>query len=111
MEIGPSYRAALAVTALTLAGLGSIGGVWVGSRDTAKPLAVEQAWSLPDWFLPVWDAYDRNPAVTPRFDFARLYSPAAAIHSQRTRSRQRHGHELGSADARPIGAVEASRDR
>jgi hypothetical protein len=29
---------------------------------------------LPDWFLPIWDAYDRNPAVTPNFDFAGLYS-------------------------------------
>jgi hypothetical protein len=30
--------------------------------------------TLPDWFLPIWDAYDRDPALTPDFDFAALYS-------------------------------------
>jgi hypothetical protein len=37
------------------------------TADAAVPV-------LPDWFLPIWDYYDRNPAVTPQFDFARLYS-------------------------------------
>jgi hypothetical protein len=30
--------------------------------------------TTPDWFLPIWDAYDRNPAITPDFDFASPYS-------------------------------------
>jgi hypothetical protein len=80
-----SYRVALALTALMLVGLASLGGVWVGSGGTATPPG-QQARPLPDWFLPVWDAYDRNPEITPSFDFAGLYSPARE-------------HVLGSADA------------
>jgi hypothetical protein len=28
---------------------------------------------VPDWFLPIADAYDRNPAITPKTDFAVLH--------------------------------------
>jgi hypothetical protein len=28
---------------------------------------------VPDWFLPIADAYDRNPAITPNTDFAVLH--------------------------------------
>jgi hypothetical protein len=27
----------------------------------------------PDWFLPIADYYDRNPAITPETDFAKLH--------------------------------------
>ena len=49
-------------------------GFWAGSArgDDAAARAVTQP--LPDWFLPIWDAYDRNPAITPEFDFSALYS-------------------------------------
>ena len=51
-------------------------GFWAGSargglEDTrAEPQSV----AVPAWFGPIWDYYDRNPAVTPAFDFAALYA-------------------------------------
>ncbi len=49
-------------------------GFWVGSaRGGSERDAVTHARSVPDWFLPIWDAYDRNPKVTPETDFAMLY--------------------------------------
>ena len=42
---------------------------------------------FPDWFLPIWDAYDRNPAVTPDFDFAGLYSTELRLESKKRRER------------------------
>ena len=63
-----------AVAGLAAAGLFA-GGYWAGSSHAAEPPRASAAVSpLPDWFLPIWDAYDRNPAVTPAFDFASLYS-------------------------------------
>jgi hypothetical protein len=51
------------------------GGYWVGISNAAEPPPASAAVSpFPDWFLPIWDAYDRNPAITPDFDFASLYS-------------------------------------
>ena len=50
-------------------------GYWAGVGNAAAPAeAVPTSAIFPDWFLPIWDAYDRNPAVTPDFDFAALYS-------------------------------------
>jgi hypothetical protein len=49
-------------------------GYWAGTASAHAPSAPGPAVTLPDWFLPIWDAYDRNPAVTPQFDFASLYS-------------------------------------
>jgi hypothetical protein len=51
------------------------GGFSVGlaSADSGSA-APAKAHAYPDWFLPIWDAYDRNPAITPAFDFAALYS-------------------------------------
>jgi hypothetical protein len=46
--------------------------------------------SLPDWFLPIWDAYDRNPAVTPEFEFSALYSPGASARSGRAQPLIQH---------------------
>ena len=43
-------------------------GGGTSANDSSEPQG------FPDWFLPIWDAYDRNPAVTPDFDFAGLYS-------------------------------------
>lgn len=64
----------------TLAGLVAAGALFVGgylagmaTAATAADVASAQV-TFPDWFLPIWDAYDRNPAVTPDFDFAALYS-------------------------------------
>ena len=50
-------------------------GYWAGMGNAAAPAeAVGTTAMFPDWFLPIWDAYDRNPAVTPDVDFAALYS-------------------------------------
>jgi hypothetical protein len=51
------------------------GGLSVGlaSADSGGAASAKGR-AYPDWFLPIWDAYDRNPAVTPAFDFAALYS-------------------------------------
>lgn len=50
-------------------------GYWAGMGNAAAPAeAVRMSATFPDWFLPIWDAYDRNPAVTPEFDFASLYA-------------------------------------
>jgi hypothetical protein len=52
-----------------------VGGYWTGIPTAAAPADAATAQvTFPDWFLPIWDAYDRNPAVTPDFDFAALYS-------------------------------------
>lgn len=54
-------------------------GVWVGSArggSTEDPGAKPR--TLPDWFLPIADAYDRNPKITPAFDFAQLYDSRPA---------------------------------
>jgi hypothetical protein len=65
--------AALCGVALFLAGF------WAGGAqaDTAHGASLD-ARPVPDWFLPIADAYDRNPAITPRFDFASLYSTEVA---------------------------------
>ena len=54
-------------------------GFWVGSaRGGLEDARAEPASSaVPDWFGPIWDYYDRNPAVTPAFDFALLYAGEA----------------------------------
>ena len=64
-----------ALTALVAAAAIFAGGYWAGMASAAPEQAgVSAARTLPDWFLPIWDAYDRNPAITPEFDFASLYS-------------------------------------
>ncbi|HJR93866.1 MAG TPA: hypothetical protein VJ807_00410 [Gaiellaceae bacterium] len=51
------------------------GGYWAGLASAAPEHAgAPAAQTFPDWFLPIWDAYDLNPAITPEFDFASLYS-------------------------------------
>ena len=63
-----------------------IGGValaaWPGQSREA---AATQATTAPAWFGPIWDYYDRDPAVTPSFDFASLYSgPPGRMHTGRS---------------------------
>ena len=75
-----------ALTALVAAAVIFAGGYWAGMASAAPEQAgVSAARTFPDWFLPIWDAYDRNPAITPEFDFASLYSgdPNAISTSQR----------------------------
>ena len=71
------------IAAAVAAGLGGaalfLTGVWVGSArggSVEDPGAKPRA--LPDWFLPIADAYDRNPEITPAFDFAQLYDSRPA---------------------------------
>jgi hypothetical protein len=66
---------ALALSALAAATVLFAGGFSAGhaaAGDGGSEAATPAAY--PDWFLPIWDAYDRNPAITPDFDFAQLYS-------------------------------------
>jgi hypothetical protein len=62
--------AALIAAAALFAG-GFFAGLAMAGKGHSAP-AVAQP--FPDWFLPIWDAYDHNPSVTPDFDFASLYS-------------------------------------
>jgi hypothetical protein len=57
-----------------------------GAGSTSASDGSEQQ-PFPDWFLPIWDAYDRNPAVTPDFDFAGLYSTELRLESKKRRER------------------------
>ena len=76
MRLGSSATLAAIVvgTALLFAGFGILAGFWVGSAQGGSERdAGSHARPLPDWFLPIWDAYDRSPKVTPETDFALLY--------------------------------------
>lgn len=64
----------IALAALVSAAAAFAGGYSAGLARAADPADAAAAPTLPDWFLPIWDAYDRNPAITPAFDFAALYS-------------------------------------
>lgn len=65
----------LAVTTAVFAAVVFLAGFWAGSaRGGSENRAETQPAPMPDWFLPIWDYYDRNPAVTPAFDIAALYS-------------------------------------
>ena len=73
-----TLTAAAAVVGIAL----FLSGYWAGSAGggSTEPIASESR-TVPDWFLPIADAYDRNPKVTPEFDFASLYDtrPLARI--------------------------------
>jgi hypothetical protein len=51
-----------------------VAGYWAAMATAAPAEAAPTQATVPDWFLPIWDAHDRNPTVTPAFDFAALYS-------------------------------------
>jgi hypothetical protein len=72
MNIAHVEHVSIALAALVLAAAFHPSGDWLGRGTT--PTRRAAAPTLPDWFLPIWDAYDRNPAVTPRFDFASSFS-------------------------------------
>lgn len=68
----------LAVAAVLVGVMLFLAGFLAGSAGGSPMRDEAQARPFPDWFLPIWDSYDRNPAVTPAFDFAGLYSPGPA---------------------------------
>jgi hypothetical protein len=63
-----------ALVALVAAAAMFAGGYRAGLANATVAENTRTSVAFPDWFLPIWDAYDRNPAVTPAFDFAALYS-------------------------------------
>jgi len=67
-----------AATTLAAAAILFLVGFAVGSAGGAAATEELHVQPLPDWFLPIWDAYGRNPAITPEFDFASLYSAGDA---------------------------------
>ena len=68
-----TFTAALVGAAILLAAF------WTaGAGGVSQPNQAHRSQPVPDWFLPIADHYDRNPAITPGFDFARLHDPRAA---------------------------------
>jgi hypothetical protein len=67
-------QVAFALTAALIGAVLFLAGVWVGTaRGGSSHEPGAHAEPVPDWFLPIADAYDRNPKITPTFDFASLY--------------------------------------
>jgi hypothetical protein len=64
------YTTVAVVGALAVA-LG-IGSLRVLSPETSGAVAIDRA--TPAWFKPIADYYGNNPKVTPRFQFADLYT-------------------------------------
>jgi len=84
-----TLTAAAVVTGATL----FVSGYWVGSAGggAREPVATGPS-PVPDWFLDIADYYDRNPDVTPDFDFALLYdSRPSAYRTHREPTRRRSG--------------------
>lgn len=73
-------RMGLAAGGVTIAIALFLIGFWAGSArgEGSRPDPASRA--VPAWFGPIWDYYDRNPAVTPGFDFAALYASGARSH-------------------------------
>jgi len=68
-------RITLSVSAATAGAALFLSGYWAGSAGgSAATHGFNDSRPAPDWFLPIADAYDRNPKVTPDFDFAQLYA-------------------------------------
>jgi hypothetical protein len=63
-----------AVLSAALAVVAALVVLAFSSAPTGEGRTTARAAVIPDWFWPIWDAYDRNPAITPDFDFASLYS-------------------------------------
>ena len=66
-------RITLGTLALFLAAIVLAGLLHATSAGGTAPAATSTP-PTPSWFGPIWDAYDRNPAITPDFDLASLYS-------------------------------------
>jgi hypothetical protein len=60
-----TIAAILAAAALAVVGISATFG---GSNQTQTPDV-----RVPDWFPPIAEHYDRNPAITPSTDFAELH--------------------------------------
>jgi len=68
----------MTLAALAIGAALFLAGVAVGSAGGPASAEGARVEPYPDWFLPIWDAYDRNPAITPDFDFASLHAPSIA---------------------------------
>jgi hypothetical protein len=77
--------AAALVSATTMAVAAESWATPAGGGTSANDGSEQQP--FPDWFLPIWDANDRNPAVTPDFDFAGLYSTEIRLEGAMRRER------------------------
>ncbi|MBA3375295.1 MAG: hypothetical protein H0U00_05705 [Actinobacteria bacterium] len=75
------YRIGLAAGGVTIAMALFLTGFWAGSARGKGSRPDRAPHAAPAWFGPIWDYYDRNPAVTPEFDFAALYASDARSHS------------------------------
>ena len=75
MDVRLSPRWWTTLASLVAAAAVFAAGYWAGVTNAAALTEATRApVTLPDWFLPIWDAYDRNPDITPEFAFASLYS-------------------------------------
>lgn len=83
-EVRALDRLELVLFAVVLGVALFIAGFTVGSARGGRPDdPVARRTQLPDWFLPIADAYDRDPDVTPAFDFASLYDARPESYSLR----------------------------
>ena len=73
--------------ALVLALAATAGGRLAATRGGSSEDAGIHPAAVPDWFLPIADAYDRDPAITPATDFAALYDARPATSARLTVSR------------------------
>jgi hypothetical protein len=78
MNAGWTFTRHFVVATVLAAGLVGLAlfaaGLWAGSAwADARPTPRHDEQLVPDWFLPIADAYDRDPSVSPAFDFASLY--------------------------------------
>lgn len=88
-------RHTLLVVSLAVLAITAIAGAAVSTAGDSSALGskLEQG-PIPDWFLPIADAYDRSPAITPNFDFSLLYDARPEAHLQSSagsRRVARHG--------------------
>ena len=74
--------------ALVLALAATAGAGFAAARGGSSEDARIHPAMVPGWFLPIADAYDRNPAITPATDFAAFYDARPATYARLT---TRHG--------------------
>ncbi len=76
---------------------------WRSAEESASPpSASPESVALPSWFIPIWDAYGRNPEITPWFDFASLYAGSAPTGGVRATASLPHGADVATG---PQGAI------
>lgn len=69
-----TLRVALVAAATVLTSVFVAGAALAAWPGPSRGDAAAPTLAAPSWFGPIWDHYDRNPAITPTFDFASLYS-------------------------------------